>query len=400
MSLWTRAVEPVDGLWMTLPSGLLSYVEAEMAPDRIDAATLARMAALTDPRRVRRARESHHLTQAELARRLADAGHPISPPALSQIERGVTKPSPETLAALSSELDHPLGFFVGRGGPVGEPEPGGFFRSLRSTPARERRGALGKAALVHDLVAAVEQHVRLPELNLPRLSAMSPAEAAISVRRSWGIPAGPVPHVVRELERHGIIVARLDRVGERVDAFSVNFPGRPVVMLGNDKGKRDRSRFDASHELGHLVMHDQPSGDRSTENEAHAFAAEFLMPEQDIRGELRAERLDWRRLLDLKLRWACSISAIVRRARDLNVINDSQYTNFMKAISARGWRKDEPGDAELGPPEASTVLDLVEDHFLAHAISLSAVAEQAGLPLKPLQDIVSASRDPRPRLRF
>ncbi len=370
--------------------------------DTRDAAALARLAALTDPRRVRRARESQRLTQAQLADRLVQAGHRISAPALSQIERGVSKPSAETLAALSLVLEHPVGFFVARGSPTrqADVDPAGYFRSLRATSARDRRSALAQAFLVHDLVVAVEQRVRLPKLDVIRVDRSDPTSAAVQVRRAWGIGNGPIPHVVRELERHGIVVARLDAAGATVDAFSVNFADHPVVVLGNDKGKRGRSRFDASHELGHLVMHDDPSDRKSeTENEAHAFAAEFLMPEEEIRAELAAERLTWSRLLDLKIRWGTSIAAVVRRARDVAVITPAQYTNFMKAISARGWRRDEPGDRELGPPEASAMLDLIEDHFRQQGMTLEQIASDAGLPLAPLRQIVEASRDPRPRLQ-
>lgn len=374
-----------------------------MATD-VDAAALVRIAALTDPGRVRRARESHRLTQAQLAGQLEAAGHGISAPALSQIERGVTRPSPETLVALASVLDHPVRFFARRAVPTGgsdDADTGGFFRSLRATSARDRRCALANAFLMHDLVVAIEQHVRLPEVEVPRLGTSQPAEAAAQVRRAWGMDGGPVPHVVRELERHGVVVVRLAHAGEKVDAFSVNFPNRPVVVLGNDKGKRDRSRFDASHELGHLVLHDHPDHEGTdVEAEAHAFAAEFLMPADVIEGELRAERLTWSRLLDLKLRWGTSIAALVRRARDVDVISQGKYTNFMKAISARGWRKEEPGDQDLGPPEASAVLDIIEDYFRKQNISLDRIAEEAGLPLRPLRAIIEASRDPRPRLRL
>jgi Zn-dependent peptidase ImmA (M78 family)/transcriptional regulator with XRE-family HTH domain len=373
-----------------------------MASDTGDTTALLKLAALTDPSRVRRAREYQRLTQAQLADRLAKAGHRISPPALSQIERGVTKPSPETLAALAAVLDHPVGFFAGRAVSSGQAEnvnPAGFFRSLRATSARDRRSALAHAFLVHDLVVAVEQRIRLPELDVPRVDKSDPATGASQVRRAWNITTGPIPNVVRALERHGIVVARLTAAGANVDAFSVNFPDRPVVVLGNDKGKRGRSRFDASHELGHLVLHTDPFGRESeTEMEAHAFAAQFLMPEQEIRTELAAERLTWSRLLDLKIRWGTSIAAIVRRARDVGVITAAQYTNFMKAISARGWRKDEPGDRELGPPEASAMLDLIEDHFRKQGVALAEIAHEAGLPLAPLREIVEASRDPRPRL--
>jgi Zn-dependent peptidase ImmA (M78 family) len=111
-------------------------------------------------------------------------------------------------------------------------------------------------------------------------------------------------------------------------------------------------------------------------------------------------RHEARRGIDLKLRWGCSIAALVRRARDLGVITNARYTTFMKGISARGWRRDEPGDRELGPPEASAMLDLVEDHFQSHRISLQMVADEAGLPIGPLREIIEALRDPRPRLRL
>lgn len=375
-----------------------------MTNNVVDLADLARLVALTDPRRVRRAREAQRLTQSALAKRLADAGHAVSAPALSQIERGVIKPSPETLLALAAVLEHPVHFFVARAaltGATDEVDPHGFFRSLRSTSARDRRAALAQAFLVHDLVIGLEQRVRLPDVDVPRMGpGTTPAEAAAGVRRRWELAPGPVSHVVRELERHGVVVARLTQVGVGVDAFSVNFPDRPVVILGNDKGKRDRSRFDASHELGHLVLHDDPAGrEREVEQEAHEFAAAFLMPADDIEPELRAEKLTWSRLLDLKVRWAASIAAIVRRARDLKVITPLQYTNWMKAISARGWRSDEPGDRELGPPEASALLDVVEEHLRSRGVSLEAVAGDAGLPLETLRAIIEASRDPRPRLR-
>src|SRR5262245_19206644 len=278
-----------------------------MVTEGTDARTLAKLAALTDPGRVRRARESHRLTQSELAQRLTAAGHRISAPALSQIERGVTRPSPDTLAALSSVLEHPVGFFARRGSApmrTDDTEPGGYFRSLRTTSARDRRHALSSAYLMHDLVVAVERRVRLPDVDLPHIETTDPTEAAAETRWAWNIDAGPIPHVVRELERRGVVVVRLAAAGDKVDAFSVNFPDRPLVVLGNDKGKRDRSRFDASHELGHLVLDHDPKDEGSElEAEAHAFAAAFLMPAEDIEPELRADRLTWNRLLDLKLRW-------------------------------------------------------------------------------------------------
>jgi Zn-dependent peptidase ImmA (M78 family) len=52
-----------------------------------------------------------------------------------------------------------------------------------------------------------------------------------------------------------LVVIRLPLDTADVDAFSLPFHDRPVVVLGTDKNDRARSRFDAAHELGHLVAH-------------------------------------------------------------------------------------------------------------------------------------------------
>ncbi|RAS70669.1 uncharacterized protein DUF955 [Lentzea atacamensis] len=103
------------------------------------------------------------------------------------------------------------------------------------------------------------------------------------------------------------------------NAFNAGF--RPVVALGADKGLRDRSRFDAAHELGHLVLlgADGPIADKATESQANEFAAAFLMPAEDIAHELPA-RLDWPALLRLKAKWHVSLAALLVRAKTLGVM--------------------------------------------------------------------------------
>ena len=64
--------------------------------------------------------------------------------------------------------------------------------------------------------------------------------------------------------------------------------------LGSDKNYRARSRFDAAHELGHLVVHGDSYGVKQVEQQAHMLAAGFLMPAHDI----GARAADIRRLAD------------------------------------------------------------------------------------------------------
>lgn len=359
----------------------------------------ANAAAAANPRRIRLAREAREWTQGRLA---AEVEGGISASAISQLEKGRTSPSPATLRALAAALEFPLEFFLLRDG---DDDPPGFFRRLQAVPARKQKFALARAQMLYDLVNTIERHVRLPEIDLPRETAGPRSDEEIAalanrVRSRWNLEPGPIDHVVRELERHGIVVARYALGPDSdIDGFSVWHPDHPVVVLGDDKGVAARSRFDAAHELGHLVMHGPDrAGTREAENEAHRFAAAFLMPEDDIYAQLPT-KVNWRTLVDLKAEWGVSIGALLKRAVDLERISDHAYLNAMKAMSAKGWRKKEPGDHHLGQPERprllGSALALASDRF---GLSLDDLAREAGLPIADARDLTGLSVDARPTL--
>jgi Zn-dependent peptidase ImmA (M78 family) len=165
---------------------------------------------------------------------------------------------------------------------------------------------------------------------------------------------GPIPNVVGLLESHGVVVTRLPLASTDVDAFSLPFSDRPIVVLGAEKNDRARSRFDAAHELGHLVMHgEQLWGLPEVERQAHRFAAAFLMPRRDIADQL-PDRTDWPRFFSLKRQWQVSLAALLMRARALGRMAEGDYLTAVKAASARGWRRVEP--VPLGRPEQPQLL--------------------------------------------
>lgn len=302
---------------------------------------------LVQASRLRLGRDLKNLSQSELAS-LVD----VTPAAISQFESGDSSPSDKTLHRMAEALSMPVDFFSL---PMRETHEG-FFRSLRKSSVAQRRRARALAHLVHDLGVQPGAAGLLHDLSLPRepldtLDENDPAvaQAARAVRAAWRVGPGPIANVVEVLERHGVLVLRLPLDAAEVDAFSLPFPDRPVVVLGADKGDRARSRFDAAHELGHLVMHGEAVwGVTEVEKQAHKFAAEFLMPTEDIAGELPA-RADWTTLFALKQRWQVSIAALLMRAKDLGVMPPAAYTTAMKGMSARGWRRAEP--IPLGLPE-------------------------------------------------
>lgn len=302
-----------------------------------------------EPERLRLARELKEWSQADLAARLS-----LTPAAVSQFETGVTRPSIEALDRMTGTLGVPARFFSL---PVSEIHDG-FFRSLRRTSVSHRRRARALAHIAHDLAVAASG---LPPLRVPRIpvtNLQAPRgeleDAALGVRQAFGMPSGPVPDVAETLETHGILVIRLPLDTADVDAFSLPFDDRPVIVLGTDKNDRARSRFDGAHELGHLVVHgDQIWGVKEVEHQAHAFAAAFLMPADDIRDEL-PDRADWPVLFQLKQKWQVSLAALLMRARTLGRMSENNYLTAVKAASARGWRRIEP--VPLGRPEHPTCL--------------------------------------------
>ena len=205
-----------------------------------------------EPERLRLARELKEWSQADLAPHLN-----VTPAAVSQFESGVTRPGPDVMHRMTGALGMPAEFFSL---PVTETHDG-FFRSLRRTSVSHRRRARALAHIAHDLAvtagASVLPPVAVPQIPVTSLQAPRDEleEAARQVRLEFGLPGGPVPNVAEVLEKHGIVLIRLPLDTADVDAFSLPFHDRPVIVLGADKNDRARSRFDGAHELGHLVVH-------------------------------------------------------------------------------------------------------------------------------------------------
>lgn len=346
-----------------------------------------------DPRRLTLARWSEHLTKRELAERSG-----LSPASITQYEAGRTLPPPSTLARLALALGMPAAYFQrveSRRRP--DPSARSFFRSLRSTPQRDRDRADAHAEHVFDLIDYLDRLVTLPAPDVPQIAPASSARTEIEliakqVREAWNVPHGPIANVVRLLEAHGVIVARLDSGGTRLDAFSRWFGDRPLVLLWADKGDKARSRFDAAHELGHLVMHTDPDPlDRQQEQEANMFASAFLMPADQVSSYLprRSPTIgDWPTVLDWRKHWGVSAKALLYRARELGALNESGFRRSMVAYNKRGLR--EADGSQLGAPEAPLLVTRSIEALEASE-PVEQVVNGALVPRRLVYDLVAGS---------
>ncbi|HEX7949783.1 MAG TPA: XRE family transcriptional regulator [Candidatus Limnocylindrales bacterium] len=331
---------------------------------------------LFDGQRLAQAREYQGLLKGELAVRVG-----VTPAAIGQFEAGVARPSAATLGRLAMALQVPVGYFAKGRRQFELAEDETHFRSLRSATKRDRSQARSQVERLAEIVAVLEDRVRLPAVDLPEIPVgTTPDDAARLVRSEWHLGEGPIANMVGLLERHGVVVARLEAATDEVDAFSCWLGRRPFVILASNKGAADRSRFDAAHELAHLLLHaDAHPGDRAVERAANRFGAELLVPATTIVREL-PRRVDWSAYAALKVRWRVAIAMLLLRARDTGVISDSAYRRAMMEINRRGWRRTEP--ASLGEPEAPELLGLAMA-LLAEKRNFSIEDLSAELSLQP-----------------
>lgn len=367
-----------------------------------------------NPLRLTIARKRRRLSSKALADLIGS-----SPVTISRLENGNNEPEDQTLDALAKALRFPREFFTAGDCDELKTEAASF-RSLTAMTARERDAALSAGALAYLLADWVGQRFNLPEPALPDLSfEANPEAAAHTVREQWGLGQQPVSDMVKLLESKGVRVFSLSENTKNVDAFSCWRDATPYVFLNTFKST-EHSRFDAAHELGHLVLHrhggpQQDDGDperqdggiqnpRQAEADANRFASCFLMPTDDISSRVRGVTgLD--DLVRAKKRWGVSVAALAYRLNKMGRLTEWQYRNFCIEMNRRGYRTDEP---DTLPPERSVVWQKVLGALWHERITKAEIAKELCLPVSELENLVfgltgapdPVSRQERPNLRL
>ncbi|KFG74458.1 helix-turn-helix domain-containing protein [Streptomyces mutabilis] len=310
------------------------------------------------------ARESRGLTQAEVAAAMTKVSPggatPVSQGYVSRAEAGRLVVTHERLELYAAALGYPPELLCL------DPQVSGIGVGL----VHHRK----KAALTASALRRVHAHVALSRIQLNGLASaaalppvphrffrvplndlITPKDAARRVRREWSVAPGPVPDMVAVLENAGALVVTRDLDSDLLDAVSQWEAGGHPLLLVNTRAPGDRRRFSIAHELGHLVMHDEPGTGSTQEKQADAFAAEFLMPASDIRQAISGG-VDLAKLTELKRVWGVSMSALLRRAQTLNAVSEWQYRTVMIEMSALGYRTAEPVDVLPEQPQRLVAL--------------------------------------------
>jgi len=303
------------------------------------------------------AREARALSQTSLAELVG-----VTRQAMSRYEHGESTPDPGVLERLASVLAVPRDRFI-HFAPKEKVVNSFFFRSMAATTKAARLRAIGLGGWLTEVLEYAAQFVEFPMVDLPdlevpgditRISNAHIEDAAARLRAHWGLKDGPIPNMCWLLENRGVVVARLLLGDAKLDALSTwsGRQARPFVLLGAEKDSSSRSRFDAAHELGHLILHRNVDNRalssaamfKRIEEQAHRFAGAFLLPANTFTRDFTIS-LDAFRVM--KSRWKVSIALMVKRAGDLGLISEDTQQRMWMNYGRRGWRKWEPLDDSI-----------------------------------------------------
>lgn len=280
---------------------------------------------------------------------VAKMGQRISKQAISKYENGLMSPDSSILIALSDALSVKPDYFFSE-----------YEISIEAVNFR-KKASLGKkeldslkARVKDELERYVELESLIPsstlsheELGVRAIASFEDVEAsALELRDLWKVGReSPVAFVVDLLEEHGIKVIELE-APDGFDGLSGQAEGAPIIVL-NKAAPADRKRLTALHEFAHLCLSFDPALSASEQERlCHSFGGAFLLPREVLIKELGARRSDisFFELRNLKHQYGISMQAIMYRAKQHGIVTDYSYESFSRVISAKGWRKNEPGE--------------------------------------------------------
>ena len=311
-----------------------------------------------NPKQIAFARVRRRLTKAHLAKELG-----VTSRSLQNYETGSSAPDLELLARIAKLLKFPQQFFFIYEDMPEIKEHAVSFRKLSKMTDAMKACAFTTGAIAFQVNQWVEDRFTLPQADLPDLSDLDPEEAAATLRSAWGLGNAPIPNMVHLLESKGIRVFSLAEETREVDAFCTWYEGKPFIFLNTIKSA-ERSRFDAAHELGHLVrdiysmQHGQAHGPEM-ERQANAFASAFLMPKESVVAN-QPPVYTIKYLMKLKHYWGVSLAALAYRFNSLELVSEWNYRNLCIEMAKSGYRTNEPEPMERETSQLLTkVLDIL-----------------------------------------
>lgn len=319
---------------------------------------------------------------------------------ISMLENGkLMNPEFATVQKLSEKLEFPVTFFLEET-KINLNESTTYFRSLLTTNKKYRVEQEEKIKFIAIVYNMLSEYLEFEKVNLPQIPTnATPQEAANILREYWGLGNRPIENIVYLAESNGLIVTDFETATGDVDAFShkITSDDMETYLIGYSKNKRTAARihFDVAHEIGHILLHNwredleciDKEEFKEIELQAHAFASAFLLPEDEFRKDVSPYATNLAYYTELKRTWKVSIAAMIRRAKDLDIITADDYSRLMRNMQKQGIRKIEPLDDELVTAEPSLLRQAIKILFDQKVFTpnefLEELSREYGLTLYP-----------------
>jgi Zn-dependent peptidase ImmA (M78 family)/transcriptional regulator with XRE-family HTH domain len=346
------------------------------------------------PARLTVARNALGMKQTELAEKMGR-----TPATISKWESGIYGQAPDgnAITSLSDILGVEKAWFCKF---MPRYEGVAFFRSLKSELYLARDKISARLKFVYEIFHALDQRVEFPDVDIPDLmrgrdyKTLRPEDIDViadELRDYWMLGDDPVDDLMVVIENSGIIVGEDHVDSSKLDGVSQWIGQRPFMLLAKDKDGGVRRRFDAAHELGHIVMHQAVKDDdianhlNLIEEQAMIFAGAFLLPASAFSSDVTDATLDV--LANIKPKWKVSIGAMIKRLGTLNLITSDHQRNLWKYYSYRKWRGNEPYDDRLEVERPTNIRTAIEMVALDGAVEIASLVADIGLSSEVVSDL-------------
>jgi Zn-dependent peptidase ImmA (M78 family)/DNA-binding XRE family transcriptional regulator len=313
------------------------------------------------PDRLKNARKMNGLSLQDLSDSL---GNSLSKQALNRLETGELKPDSEILSQLCKALNVTLDYFFKDNSVTLEHVE---FRKLQKLPIKEQEKVKSRTIEFLERYFEIENLLGLNNA-LPftpqsyKVQTFEDAEnAAISMRYDLlNIGNDPIFNIYEMLEENNIKVFKTT-VDKSFSGMSTIIDGKVGVIVFNDSVEIPlvRKRFTLLHELGHLFMDLEGIEEKLSERFCDAFAGAMLLPNEKVMEYFGGKRVKvyTNELNMIKKYFGISLSAIMYRAKSLDLISDSYLKFFM--INYNKYYKTKEFEGFCGKEESSRFVQLL-----------------------------------------
>lgn len=226
------------------------------------------------------------------------------------------------------------------------------FRKIEKLPSKDQNSIIERTRELLERYIELEEIMGInkpfeqPQMVHSITSLEDVEQAAIKVREAWNLCDNPISNVIELLEDKNIKVILFD-AGDEFDGLQTWVNGKkiPVIVLNTGRLKsKDRIRFSAFHELGHLILPLEGLPEKMAEKYCHTFAGAILFPESAAKMELGEKRnkISIQELGLIKQQYGISLQAIIYRLCDLSIISAYYKSYYYQYIIQMGWKVDEP----------------------------------------------------------